>query len=181
MHEVLVNRLGGLSLPRKSVVRLTDRPDLTLDIYRGRNTTIQQLTWATLKIKILLSLDQTFSGGFYFWDFLLLYNFVKKKRKKKKKKKNREVVHFQITSCLRMCSFTREAKTILQSISMLSICCRPALENTRDVGDTQEHGLDTCTVQVCDTQEHGLDTCIIQVSKPCSYVSHTQASICDTL
>ena len=24
MHEVLVNRLGGLSLPRKSVVRLTD-------------------------------------------------------------------------------------------------------------------------------------------------------------
>ena len=26
VHEVLVNRLGGLSLPRKSVVRLTDRP-----------------------------------------------------------------------------------------------------------------------------------------------------------
>ena len=41
MHEVLVNRLGGLSLPRKSVVRLTDRPDMTLDVYRGRNTTIQ--------------------------------------------------------------------------------------------------------------------------------------------
>ena len=36
MHEVLVNRLGGLSLPRKSVVRLTDRPDMTLDVYRGR-------------------------------------------------------------------------------------------------------------------------------------------------
>ena len=30
MHEVLVNRLGGLSLPRKSVVRLTDRTDMTL-------------------------------------------------------------------------------------------------------------------------------------------------------
>ena len=29
VHEVLVNRLGGLSLPRKSVVRLTDRPDMT--------------------------------------------------------------------------------------------------------------------------------------------------------
>ena len=42
MHEVLVNRLGGLSLPRKSVVRLTDRPDMTLDVYRGRKTTIQQ-------------------------------------------------------------------------------------------------------------------------------------------
>ena len=42
MHEVLVNRLGGLSLPRKSVVRLTDRPDMTLDVYRGRKKTIQQ-------------------------------------------------------------------------------------------------------------------------------------------
>ena len=40
MHEVLVNRLGGLSLPRKSVVRLTDRPDMTLDVYRGRKTTM---------------------------------------------------------------------------------------------------------------------------------------------
>ena len=29
MHEVLVN---SLSLPRKSVVRLTDRPDMTLDV-----------------------------------------------------------------------------------------------------------------------------------------------------
>ena len=43
VHEVLVNRLGGLSLPRKSVVRLTDHPDMTLDVYRGRKTTIQQL------------------------------------------------------------------------------------------------------------------------------------------
>ena len=43
MHEVLVNRLGGLSLPRKSVVRLTDRPDMTLDVYRGRKTTIQPM------------------------------------------------------------------------------------------------------------------------------------------
>ena len=41
MHEVVVNRLGGLSLPRKSVVRLTDRPDMTLDVYCGRKTTIQ--------------------------------------------------------------------------------------------------------------------------------------------
>ena len=41
-HEVLVNRLGGLSLPRKSVVRSTDRPDMTLDVYHGRKTTMQQ-------------------------------------------------------------------------------------------------------------------------------------------
>ena len=42
MHKVLVNRLGGLSLPRKSVVRLTDRPDMTLDVDRGPKTTMQQ-------------------------------------------------------------------------------------------------------------------------------------------
>ena len=43
MHEVLVNRLGGLSLPRKSVVRLTDRPDMTSDVYHGRKRTTQRL------------------------------------------------------------------------------------------------------------------------------------------
>ena len=43
MHEVLVKRLGGLSLPRKSVVRLTDHPDMTLDVYRGCKTTQQKL------------------------------------------------------------------------------------------------------------------------------------------
>ena len=63
MHEVLVNRLGGLSLPRKSVVRLTDRPDMTLDVYRGRKTTNQQ--------KHILRLYffyrwQEFAGGFSF-------------------------------------------------------------------------------------------------------------------
>ena len=30
VHEVLVNSLEGLSLPRKSVVRLTDPPDMTM-------------------------------------------------------------------------------------------------------------------------------------------------------
>ena len=42
MHEVLVKRLGGLRLPRKSVVRLTDRPDMTLNVYRGRKTATKQ-------------------------------------------------------------------------------------------------------------------------------------------
>ena len=42
VHEVLVKRLIGLSLPKKSVVRLTDRLDMTLDVYCGRKTTIQQ-------------------------------------------------------------------------------------------------------------------------------------------
>ena len=52
MYKVLVNRLGGLSLPRKSVVRSTDRPGMTLDVYRGRKTTIQQqLTGVVLLVK----------------------------------------------------------------------------------------------------------------------------------
>ena len=56
MHEVLVNRLGGLprSLPRKSVVRLTDRPDMTLDVYRGCNTTIQQQQMISTVLRLLL-------------------------------------------------------------------------------------------------------------------------------
>ena len=42
VHEALVNRLGGLSLPRKTATRLTDRPDMTIDDYRGRLTITQQ-------------------------------------------------------------------------------------------------------------------------------------------
>ena len=41
-YEVLVNCLGGLSLHRKSVVRITDRPDMTIDVYHGRKTTKQR-------------------------------------------------------------------------------------------------------------------------------------------
>ena len=54
VHEVLVNRLGGLSLPRKSVVRLTDRPDMTLDVYCGRKTTTQQPPELVLQQNIVL-------------------------------------------------------------------------------------------------------------------------------
>ena len=58
MHKVLVNRLGGLSLTRKSVVRLTDRPNMTLDVYRGRKITMQKkmpqkvIWWALRKLGI---------------------------------------------------------------------------------------------------------------------------------
>ena len=48
MHEELVNCLGGLSLPRKNVVRLTDRPDMTLDVYRVRKTMQQQQPFVIL-------------------------------------------------------------------------------------------------------------------------------------
>ena len=52
MHKVLVNSLVGLSLPRKSVIRLTDCPDMTIDIYRGRKTTTQQQLKTTKKAKV---------------------------------------------------------------------------------------------------------------------------------
>ena len=55
MHEVLVNRLGGLSLPRKSVVRLTDRPDMILDVYRGRKTTTHQQQMPILAMHLICS------------------------------------------------------------------------------------------------------------------------------
>ena len=51
MHEVLVNRLGGLSLPRKSVVRLTDRPDMTIQQ--------QHCLLSSLRIYRLTSVAQT--------------------------------------------------------------------------------------------------------------------------
>ena len=61
MHEVLVNRLGGLSLPRKSVLRLTDRPDMTLDVYRGRKTTMQHISTSCGR----LNLDLVTLKSFY--------------------------------------------------------------------------------------------------------------------
>ena len=57
MHEVLVNGLGGLSLPRKNVVRLTDRPDMTLDVNRGRKTTIQQQQISSIVILVVMLVD----------------------------------------------------------------------------------------------------------------------------
>ena len=37
---------------QESVVRLTDRPDMTLDVYQGRKTTIQQLFGRNLVLTI---------------------------------------------------------------------------------------------------------------------------------
>ena len=59
MHKVLVNHLG-LEVSSKSVVRLTDRPpDMTLDVYRGCKTTIQQqqiqIRWINSEIIFLFS------------------------------------------------------------------------------------------------------------------------------
>ena len=73
MHEVLVNRLGGLSLPRKSVVRLTDRPDMTLDVYRGRKTTMQQQQ--SVHLKLLISESKFSTDVQYFQNFNILLLF----------------------------------------------------------------------------------------------------------
>ena len=80
MHEVLVNRLGGLSLPRKSVVWLTDRPDMTLGVYRGRKTTMQQQQqilsflhylseheWVVPERVIIIMLPSSFFCFFFFF------------------------------------------------------------------------------------------------------------------
>ena len=42
VHEVPVNCLRGLSLPRKNVVRTTGHYGMTIAIYHGRTTTTQQ-------------------------------------------------------------------------------------------------------------------------------------------
>ena len=42
VHLALVNRSGGLSLPSFSAVKLHDRPDITIAVYRGRKASNQQ-------------------------------------------------------------------------------------------------------------------------------------------
>ena len=50
VHEVLVNGSGALSLPRKSVVRLTDGPHMTSDVYHKRKTTLHpKKAWKSAK------------------------------------------------------------------------------------------------------------------------------------
>ena len=63
VQEVLVNRLGGLSLPRKSVVRLTYRPNMTLDVYRGRKTTVKQNTLFPAAVNSAISATNSVTSG----------------------------------------------------------------------------------------------------------------------
>ena len=41
MHLEAVNSLGDLRLPRNSVVKLTDRPEMNITVYFGRRETKQ--------------------------------------------------------------------------------------------------------------------------------------------
>ena len=51
MHLVLANFLGGPRLPRNSVVRLNDLPDMTIAVYFGHKIT-EQYFWGEKVIKI---------------------------------------------------------------------------------------------------------------------------------
>ena len=80
MHEVLIDRIGGLSLPRKRVVRLTGRPDMTLDVYRGRKTTttilwffilstirggwVVRWSWVNFQCRASYNLDNSTAGAY---------------------------------------------------------------------------------------------------------------------
>ena len=64
VHKVLVNRLGGISLPRKSMVRLTNHPDMTIDVYRGHKTTQKQQHTVELQwLKHLWDHENKFETG----------------------------------------------------------------------------------------------------------------------
>ena len=76
MHEVLVNRLGGLSLPTKSVVRLTYRPDMTLDVYRGRKTTMQQYNVYTVLHSRLTGFDALLIDRVAYYKFAVILRFL---------------------------------------------------------------------------------------------------------
>ena len=63
MHEVLVNRLGGISLPKRSVVMVTDCPDMTTDVYPGSKTTTQQQLQTSEEKTSYLYIKPLYTGG----------------------------------------------------------------------------------------------------------------------
>ena len=98
VHEVLVNRLGGLSLPMKSVVRLPDRPDMTLDVYRGRKITTQRQQQKLEAISWDNWLNTSSGGGFWlvglgfngpFRQYFSLYRAVSKREGERGERKDR--------------------------------------------------------------------------------------------
>ena len=69
------------------MVRLTDRPDITLDVYRGRKTTMQQQQLCCLQIQLhsfFLAFEVTSSPE------------KRKKQNKKKKKENTKIIACQL-------------------------------------------------------------------------------------
>ena len=66
LDQVLVKGLQGLSLSRKSVVRLTDHPDMTLAAYCGCKTTTQQQQ-LTFFVKNVTSFCSAKTRQFFFF------------------------------------------------------------------------------------------------------------------
>ena len=62
VHEVLVNHLGGLSLPRKNVVKLNDCPNMTTAVkcgrkkpnYNNNHTSMTKFFYFSLKVDLIL-------------------------------------------------------------------------------------------------------------------------------
>ena len=68
MHLVLANCLGGLSLLRISVVRLTDSPNMTITVYHEHKTT------TTIQICIIKCESKAIVGRLLKKKNLSLYN-----------------------------------------------------------------------------------------------------------
>ena len=68
VHEVLVNGSGALSLPRKIVVRLTDGPDMTSDVYHKRKSTPQpKKAWVSAKREESISMKGRARTSYQTW------------------------------------------------------------------------------------------------------------------
>ena len=69
MHLVLVNHSENLSLPRSSVVRLTDCPDMTIAVYHSLEATKQHFSYRHTMYTIPLIVS-AFDNGPYHMIFL---------------------------------------------------------------------------------------------------------------
>ena len=83
------------------MVRLTDRPDITLDVYRGRKTTVQQQLQLSLSLFLCLSLPTSYT--------------------KYKVYKLRAIISFRLIQCILTNTFSLSLSLSL-SLSSLSLC-----------------------------------------------------------
>ena len=75
----MVSRLGGLSLPRKNVARLTDLPDTTISTYRGRDN----INNTTTRTTVVLNWTELFENEHYIYkDDIWIFSYVKEKNGK---------------------------------------------------------------------------------------------------
>ena len=80
---VQVSRLGALSLPRNSVVRLINRPNMTIAVYHGRKTTTLHYIY---KVFLMRTHQRIFLAK-KLWDALTYQCFISLKKQQQKKNK----------------------------------------------------------------------------------------------